>query len=69
MAGGAFAAPDHEYPSFLELRLTATDATGLQSTSSIALHPQTVALTFASVPPGLQLGVNASWPPRPSAAP
>jgi hypothetical protein len=60
VAGGSFAAPDHEFPSFLELRLTATDATGLQGTTSIELHPQTVALTFQSNPAGLQLSVNAA---------
>jgi hypothetical protein len=26
VAGGSFTAPDHEYPSYLELRLTATAA-------------------------------------------
>ena len=29
VAGGSFVAPDHEYPSYLELRLTATDSGGL----------------------------------------
>ena len=29
VAGGSFIAPDHEYPSYLELRLTATDSSGL----------------------------------------
>ena len=28
-ATGSFVAPDHEYPSYLELELTATDASGL----------------------------------------
>jgi hypothetical protein len=28
-AGGSLSAPDHEYPSHLELRLTATDSGGL----------------------------------------
>ncbi len=30
VASGSFTAPDHEYPSHLELRLTATDSGGLQ---------------------------------------
>ena len=29
-ASGSFTAPDHEYPFYLELSLTATDSTGLQ---------------------------------------
>ena len=32
---GSFAAPDHEYPSYLELRLTATDAGGLTDTKTL----------------------------------
>ena len=36
-ASGSFPAPDHEYPSHLELRLTATDGGGLQGTASVLL--------------------------------
>ena len=50
--------PDHEYPSHLELRLTATDSGGLTHTVSVQLNPMTVVLNFASVPSGLQLAVN-----------
>ena len=32
VASGSFTAPDHEYPSYLELRLTATDSGGLTDT-------------------------------------
>jgi hypothetical protein len=35
VAGGSFSAPDHEYPSYLELRLTATDSGGLTDAESI----------------------------------
>ncbi|WP_211266848.1 LamG-like jellyroll fold domain-containing protein [Nonomuraea candida] len=55
---GTFQAPDHEYPSHLELRLTATDAHGLTDTESVLLQPRTVQLTFASAPAGLRLGFN-----------
>ena len=58
VASGSFTAPDHEYPSNLELVLTVTDSGGLTSTASVTLQPQTVALTFASSPSGLQLVVN-----------
>jgi glucose/arabinose dehydrogenase/PKD repeat protein len=64
-SGGSFAAPDHEYPSHLELRLTVTDAGGLQNSTSVLLQPQTVALTFQTNPSGLQLTVNASSAPTP----
>jgi len=57
---GSFVAPDHEYPSHLELRLTATDSGGLSETVSTTLHPQTVQLTFAAQPSGLSLTVGSS---------
>jgi uncharacterized repeat protein (TIGR01451 family) len=55
-----FDAPDHEYPSHLELRLTATDAGGLTDTKTLRLDPRTVVLSFDSVPSGLQLTVGGS---------
>jgi glucose/arabinose dehydrogenase len=58
-ASGSFPAPDHEYPSHLELRLTVTDAHGLTGTQSVLLQPKTVQLTLRSSPPGLRLGFNA----------
>jgi glucose/arabinose dehydrogenase/PKD repeat protein len=60
VASGSFTAPDHEYPSYLELRLTATDSAGLTDTKSVRLDPQTVNLTFASSPSGLQVVVGAT---------
>src|SRR4029450_10405965 len=60
VSGGTLVAPDHEYPSWLELRLTATDPSGLEATTSVALQPQTTSLAFQSSPSGLQLAVNAT---------
>jgi len=59
VASGSFVAPDHGYPFYLELRLTATDSGGRKSTRSVRLNPQTVRLTFASNPTGLRLLVGA----------
>ncbi|MFY1672964.1 PQQ-dependent sugar dehydrogenase [Plantactinospora sp. WMMB334] len=59
VAAGSFVAPDHEYPSYLELELTATDGQGLSNTVVRRLDPRTVDLTFASNPPGLRLSVGA----------
>jgi hypothetical protein len=56
----SFPAPDHDYPSHLEIKLTVTDAGGLTDTKSVLLNPQTVALNFASTPSGLQLVVGSS---------
>jgi hypothetical protein len=59
-ASGDFVAPDHEYPSHLELRLQATDSGGLSSTASVQLDPETVILNFGSDPPGLTLAVGST---------
>jgi glucose/arabinose dehydrogenase len=58
VASGSFTAPDHEYPSYLELRLTATDSGGLPHTVSRQLDPRTVVLTFQTTPGGLRLTVG-----------
>jgi glucose/arabinose dehydrogenase/PKD repeat protein len=55
VSNGSFTAPDHEYPCWLELRLTATDSGGLASTTSVRLDPKTVVLTFKTNPGGLVL--------------
>jgi PKD repeat protein/glucose/arabinose dehydrogenase len=58
VSGGSFTAPDHEYPSYLELRLTATDSGGLSDTKVLRLDPRTVQLTFQTNPGGLTLTVG-----------
>ena len=60
MASGSFTAPDHEYPSYIQLTLTVTDSAGASSSTSVDLYPQTVDLTFATNPAGLQLGLNTA---------
>jgi glucose/arabinose dehydrogenase len=57
---GSFSAPDHEYPSYLELQLTATDPGGLSDTKSLRLDPRTVILSFATNPSGFDLTVNST---------
>jgi len=58
VASGSFNTPDHEYPSYLELTLTATDTAGASGTTTLRLNPQTIVLTFAGTTTGLQLVVN-----------
>jgi glucose/arabinose dehydrogenase len=59
VASGSFTAPDHGYPSSLEIQLTATDSRSLTDSKSVLLYPQTVVLSFDTVPSGLQLALNA----------
>ena len=65
VAGGTFDAPDHEYPSHLELRLTVTDSSGKTDTDSVQLDPSTVTITLKSSPGGLQLIMNGQIGPSP----
>jgi PKD repeat protein len=60
LTGDSFTTPDHEYPSHLELRLTATDSGGLTDTDSIQLDPKTVTVTLNSSPGGFALVLNGS---------
>ncbi len=58
-ASGSFTAVDHEYPSHLELRLTATDSDGRSATVTRRLDPTTVPVTLTSRPAGLQLSLGS----------
>ena len=60
MRGGSFTTPDHDHPSRLELRLTATDPGGLTDTKSVRLDPRTVTLTLNTSPGGFQLSLDGS---------
>lgn len=62
VTGGSFPAPDHEYPSYLEIQLTATDTQGLTGTASVNINPQTATLSFQTSPTGLSLTVGTSPP-------
>jgi glucose/arabinose dehydrogenase len=57
-SSGTFVAPDHEYPSSLQLRLTATDSRGLKGIATVTLQPKVVNLLFQTSPTGLQLSVD-----------
>ncbi len=55
VSGGSFTAPDHEYPSHLELRLTVTDEHGATDVASRKINPKTVTLQVRSAPSGLRV--------------
>ena len=66
VASGSFPAPDHEYPSHLELRLTATDAIGATTRTSIELMPKTATITVNSSPTGVPIAVGSDPVTSPS---
>jgi glucose/arabinose dehydrogenase/PKD repeat protein len=63
-ASGSFVAPDHDYPSYLELTAGATSG-GLTRTKTVRLNPRTGDLTLASDPPGLSLALGSEVEPTP----
>ena len=54
-SSGSFTVPDHGDDSFFELNFTATDSGGLTGSASVSVLPQTVQVTLASAPTGLQV--------------
>jgi glucose/arabinose dehydrogenase len=58
VASGSFFTPDHDYPSYLELTLTATDSAGGTASVTRRLDPKTVSLSFQTAPTGLSLTVG-----------
>ncbi len=62
---GSFVAPDHDYPSYIELTLTATDSKGLAASKSVRIDPSTVDLAIDSDPAGLTLGAGLLSKPTP----
>jgi PKD repeat protein/glucose/arabinose dehydrogenase len=59
-AAGSFVVEDHGDDTRLELKLTATDSSGLGSTVSVTIDPQTVERHFTTDPPGLSLVYQGS---------
>ena len=53
-----FTAPDHEWYSYLEFKLTVTDSGNLTDQESVFIDPQVVTLTYNSVPSGLSINVG-----------
>ena len=54
---GTYTAPDHEYYSYLEFRLTVADSGGLADTDSVPIEPEPVTNSFSSTPSGLTFSV------------
>ncbi|MEM9565753.1 MAG: PQQ-dependent sugar dehydrogenase [Actinomycetota bacterium] len=65
-SGGSFVAPEHEYPSYIEVKLTATSASGLAASASVELLPDTVFLDLEGQPAGIEAGFNGQQVPTPS---
>lgn len=52
---GSLFAPDHDYPSYIELSLTATDFRGLAETKTVIVAARPAEIKIGSEPPGITL--------------
>lgn len=59
VASGTFDAPDHSYPSALEIRLTASIG-GVETTDTVVLVPKAVTLGFRTTPNRLDFSINGA---------
>lgn len=51
----SFIAPEHDYPSHLDITVTYADERGLTATKTVSIYPHTVELAITSSPPGIEL--------------
>ena len=61
----SFLAPEHDYPSFIEITLRVTDKRGLAASKTIQIDPRTVELAMKSNPPGISLTAGLKVEPAP----
>jgi glucose/arabinose dehydrogenase len=50
-----FTAPQHDYPSYIDVVLRVSDKRGLSGTATLKINPRTVNLSLASNPSGIEL--------------
>src|SRR5262249_14693663 len=53
--GGELIAPEHDYPSYIEITLRVAHRRGLSGSKTIKLEPRAVNLSIVSQPPGIDL--------------
>jgi len=62
---GTFIAPEHDYPSYLEINVRITDERGLTTGATRKIKPRTVQFGIASEPSGLPLTAGVASGPTP----
>jgi glucose/arabinose dehydrogenase/chitodextrinase len=65
VGAGTLIAPDHDYPSHIDLSLTAVDSRGLSATKTISLYPRAADLQIVSEPSGITLTAGLLTQPSP----
>ena len=65
VGAGNLVAPSHDFPSYIELTLTATDSRGLSASKTVKIAAHPVQLTLASRPAGITLSAGLRTAPAP----
>ncbi len=66
---GDLLAPEHDYPSYIEISLSVTDQRGLRGTKTVRIDPHTVDVKIASEPPGVSIVAGLLAEPAPFEVP
>lgn len=64
-----FIAPQHDYPSYIEVVLRVSDDRGLSGATSMEIHPRTASVSVTSDPPGIPLTAGSTEAASPFATP
>lgn len=64
-----FIAPQHDYPSYIEVVLRVSDDRDLSGTTQLKINPRTVNLSLASDPPGIKLRAASTEATSPFSVP
>src|SRR5262249_55399168 len=64
-----FVAPQHDYPSYIEVVLRASDGRGLSGVATRKIKPRTVDISLGSSPPGIELLAGTTSALSPFTAP
>lgn len=65
LGAGELVAPSHDFPSYIELSLTATDSRGLSASKTVKIAARPVQLTMVSKPAGITLSAGLKTAPSP----
>jgi glucose/arabinose dehydrogenase len=64
-SSGELLAPDHDFPSYINFELTATDSRGLSATANVKIAARPSTLQLESEPPGIELTAGPKTAPAP----
>lgn len=65
LRSSSFLAPEHDYPSHIDITVSVADSRGLTTSKTISLQPRTVDLSLQTSPPGIEITAGLLQGPAP----